>query len=136
VLAVRTNPGRGPWSSYDVRFLAFAVVVAVVTIAAAWIGRGFPRGSGQRIAFALVQAGAIAALIVAMMRSLRRLDELQQRIHLEALAFSFAGTGVLVTGYGFLVNAGLPDLDWGGIVWPLMVALWVIGIAVARRRYR
>lgn len=130
-----TNSRRSPWSCFDVRFLALALVVGVVILAAAWAGRGFPRGSGARIAFALVQGGAITVLIVAMMSSLRRLDELQQKIHFEALAFSFAGTGVLVTGYGFLVNAGLPDLDWGELVWPLMTALWVIGVVIARRRY-
>jgi hypothetical protein len=133
---VSTNSSRNPWGCYDVRFLALALGVAAVILAAAWLGRGFPRGSGARIAFALVQGGAISVLIVAMMRSLRRLDELQQKIHFEALAFSFAGTGAVVTGYGFLVKAGLPDLDWGAVVWPLMTALWMIGVFHARRRYQ
>ena len=133
---MNTNASRNPWGCYDVRFLALGVVVAAIIFAAAWLGRGFPRGGTVRIALALVQAGAIAFLIVAMMRSLRRLDELQQKIHFEALAVSFAGTGALVTGYGFLVNAGLPDLDWGALVWPLMTILWVIGVMIARRRYQ
>lgn len=130
-----TQSSRNPWGCYDARFLALGLVVAAITLAAAWVGRGFPRGSGVRFALAFVQGGAIAFLIVAMMRSLRRLDELQQKIHFEALAFSFAGTGALVTGYGFLAKAGLPDLDWGALVWPLMTLLWMVGVMIARRRY-
>jgi hypothetical protein len=61
---------------------------------------------------------------------------MQQRIQLEALAFSFAGTGVLATAYGFLVTAGLPDIDWGAAVWPAMCVLWAIGLAISSRKYQ
>jgi hypothetical protein len=116
--------------------ILFSLAAAAVILAASWIGHRYPRGSGLRIGLAVLAALASASVIVAVMRSIRRLDEMQQRIQLDALAFSFAGTGILTAGYGFLVSAGLPNIDWGTLVWPSMVGLWVTGVLVAQRRYR
>ena len=127
------SPETRRWNQ---RFLLISLGIGVVVIAAAWVARQFPLRSPMRIAMALVQGGATAVIIIGSARSIRRLDEMQQRIHLDALAFAFAGTGLLATAYGFLVNAGLPDIDWGGIVWPAMVGLWVIGLIIANRRFR
>ena len=121
---------------WNQRFLLISLGIGVVVIAAAWAGRQFPLRSPMRIAMALVQGAATAVIIIGSARSIRRLDEMQQRVHLEAFAFAFAGAGLLATAYGFLVNAGLPDIDWGGIVWPAMVGLWVIGLIIANRRFR
>ena len=124
------------WSCNDPRFIALTLVAAAVMIVAARISRGFPLGSAVRIGLALVQGAASALVIVTIVRGIRRLDELQQKIQLEALAFAFAGTGLLGTSYAFLVNAGLPDIDWGTLVWPAMTALWAFGVLLASRRYR
>jgi len=70
------------------------------------------------------------------MSQITRLDEMQRRIHLEALSLAFAGTGIFATAYGFLVSAGLPDLEWGVVLWPGMVVLWVVGLLLAHRRYQ
>ena len=118
------------------RFLAFAIGTALLIVAAAWVGRQLPLRSPGRIAIALVQGAASAALIVAIARPMRHYDELQRRVHLEAFAFAFVATAILGTTYGFLINAGLPEIDWGSWIWPGMVALWVIGLAIANRRYR
>jgi len=132
---VEEEQPRRPSSSNDPRVIAFALGAAAVMIGAARVSRAFPLGSAVRIALALLQGAASAAVIVVVMRSIRRLDELQLKIQLDALAFAFAGTGVLASAYGFLVSAGLPDIDWGTLVWPGMVALWVIGVVIASRRY-
>ena len=123
-------------SCFDPRYLWVAMVAAVVIIAAALVARGNPPGSMIRIAMALVQGLATTVVIVMPWWGLRRLDELQQRIQLEALALAFFGTGVLAAFYGFLENAGLPKLDWGGLTWPVMVVLWAGGMVIATRRYR
>ncbi|MGH7725655.1 MAG: hypothetical protein ACREOU_09520 [Candidatus Eiseniibacteriota bacterium] len=130
------NEKRSIWSCEDPRFLAFALVIAAIILGGAFLGKTMPKESPGRIAVALVQGAASAALILGMFSSIRRLDELQQRMHLEALAFSFGGTGILATGYGFLVGAGLPDIEWGTIVWPVMCGLWAIGLLISHRRYR
>ena len=125
-----------PLRCFSPRFMAFTLGLAVLVMGAALVARAYPRGSAVRIALAALQGMATGAVIVTSMLRLRSLDELQQRVQLQALAIAFAGTGVLATAYGFLVNAGLPDIDWGAMVWPTMVALWALGLLYANRRYR
>ena len=123
-------------SCFSWKFLSIAGAAAAVIIAAAVVQKGFAHRSPIRVGLALLQGLASAVVIIMAVRSIRRLDELQQKIQLEALAFSFAGTGVLTSGYGFLVDAGLPDIEWGALVWPFMAGLWAIGLVIANRRYR
>ena len=111
------------------RIILVALVCAGVILIAAGFQKHFPMGSPWRIAMAVVQALATATVIV-------RSDEMQQRIMLEGLALGFAGAAVLASTYGFLEHAGLPRLDWGLWMWPVMVVLWAIGLVIAKRRYR
>lgn len=129
----QTRKEAARWSR---RIIALSLGVALLIVAAAWAGRQLPLRSPVRIAFALLQGAASAVLIVAIARPMRYLDELQRRIQLEALAFAFAGTAILGTTYGFLIHAGLPAIDWGAWIWPGMVVLWVLGLAIASRKYR
>ena len=124
-----------PLSCYDPRFIAVSLVLAVVIIAAAWAAKGFDKGSAPRIGIAAVQSLASAALVFIPMWNLRRLDEMQQRIQLQALAIAFAGTGIIVMGYRWLEMAGLPEVDWGTFTWPLMAFLWAAGFLYSNRRY-
>ena len=72
--------------------------------------------------------------LVVWVRLFRRMDELQQRMALEALAFAFGGTALITFSYGFLQGAGFPDLNWF-FVWPIMGALWIVGGLLAKRRW-
>jgi hypothetical protein len=76
-----------------------------------------------------------ALALYAYLRFLSRMDELGRRIQLEALAFGFGAAGMLTFAYGFLENAGFPQLSY---IWvfPLMIFLWGIGGAIASYRYR
>jgi hypothetical protein len=87
---------------------------------------------GYCIAFLPIIPSAFA--LIAFLRYFRGLDELQRRIQLEAVAFSFLATCLITLTWAFLQNAGLPrfDVSW---VAPLLIALWGIGAAIARRRY-
>jgi hypothetical protein len=76
-----------------------------------------------------------AATAWVILRELRRMDELQLRIQLEALGFSFAGTAILTFSYGFLEGLGYPRLSMF-TVWPLLAVLWQVGLMLARRRYQ
>ncbi len=62
-------------------------------------------------------------------------DELQRRIQLNGVAFAAGATGMVTLTYGFLENAGFPTLSW---IWifPMIIAFWGIGSAVAERRYK
>jgi hypothetical protein len=76
-----------------------------------------------------------AAMAWVMLRDLRRMDELQRRIQLEALGFSFAGTALLTFSYGFLEGLGYARLSMF-TVWPVLAVLWIVGLVMARRRYQ
>lgn len=67
--------------------------------------------------------------------SISRLDEMQRRLQFEALAMAFAGTALITFGYGFLEGAGLPRLSMF-VVWPVMGALWFVGVMIGNWRYR
>ena len=90
--------------------------------------------SPWRDMIALAPMLACMATCWAILRHLRRMDEMQRRIQLEAFGFSFAGTAVLSFSYGFLEGLDYPRLSmfW---IWPVMAALWVAGAFLARRRY-
>jgi hypothetical protein len=120
---------------YNPRFILMAMLAALLVVAAAFFERGFGRGSAPRLALAVVQALAMGGVIIASIVVIRRLDELQQRIHYEALALAFAATGTLISAWGFLEGAGFPAVSWGLWGWPLMVGLWAIGLLIVRRRY-
>lgn len=79
----------------------------------------------------MAPAAGICAVIV---RHIRRLDELQRRIQLEALATAFAGTALLSLGYGFLEGAGLPKLSMFA-VWSVMGTLWAAASILFSRSY-
>src|ERR1035438_10840516 len=68
------------------------------------------------------------------LRFFRGLDELQRRIQMEAVAFSFLATCLITLTWAFQQNAGLPrfDVSW---VAPLLVLLWGLGVGIAKRRY-
>ena len=117
-------------------YLLLALGAAAVIIVAAIVAKGYPKGSAVRIALALVQGIATGFVVVMPWWQLRRLDEMLQRIQLEALSIAFFATGLLAAGYGFLESAGLPHIDWGTVIWPVMVGLWALGLIIAWRRYR
>lgn len=87
------------------------------------------------IPVALLPILPIPFAIWALMRAHRRLDELAQKVHFEALAFAFAGTALACVTYGFLEDSFAPPLSefW---VFTLMMVLLIIGKFFAKRHYR
>ena len=84
---------------------------------------------------ALVPVVPVALAFWAVLRGVARLDELQRRIHLEALVVAVGSAIVLTFGYGTLQNVGLPSLNLMYIT-PVLVVLWSVVLVLARRRYR
>ncbi|HXE91867.1 MAG TPA: hypothetical protein VNK82_13000 [Terriglobales bacterium] len=124
------------------RDLAWSVVWAVLFVSvyagAAFITRNFDLSVGGKVAVILAPAPFFALLILAEVRMLRRLDELQQRIQLEALAIAFPLTILLLMTLGLLqrvVTLSLADWSFRHVV-PMVVMLYFIGLGIARRRYQ
>lgn len=125
-------PGAGRTLLAAVAALAGGYLLAV--LAAETPGLGAP----IRIACALLAVSGFVVFIVAEVRVMRRLDELQQRIQLEALAVAFPTALVLVFALGMLERAGVAIWGFRQLrdVWPLVVLPLPIGYAIALRRYR
>ncbi|MCE1254984.1 MAG: hypothetical protein LWX83_15735, partial [Anaerolineae bacterium] len=83
--------------------------------------------------FSLLPVLPICLGLVIFLRFFNELDELQKRIQLHALAFSFGITGTLSFTYGLLQNVGLPQISLISIL-PLMIVFWGIGYMFAERR--
>lgn len=110
-------------------FLYFALLVL-----ANWTDDFFQPTGAARMALALTpMLGALAAAW-AVMRQIWRLDEMQRRIQLDAIAISFLITALGTFGWGFAEEAGAPHLPTFAI-WPIMAIAWLGGLFIARRRY-
>lgn len=72
--------------------------------------------------------------VVALMSFVRNLDEMQQKIQLEAMAFSLGVTGLITFAFGLVEGTGVPSVSmiW---VFPMIVFFWGFGLIVAKRRY-
>ena len=111
------------------------VLYGALLVGAAAVERGIQPEGALKLAINLVpMIGALAAAW-AIMRGLWRMDEMQRRIQLDAIALSFLGTALITFGWGFAEGAGLPHLR-AFSVWPIMGTLWGLGLFVAQRRYR
>jgi hypothetical protein len=118
---------------YLKEFLCSMAGYSVTVPLSVWMLRGHEHTPlGYIIAFLPIIPSAFA--MWAFMRYFRGLDELQRRIQLEAVAFSFLATCLITLTWAFQQNAGLPrfDVSW---VAPLLIVLWSLGLAIAKRRY-
>ncbi len=115
--------------------------LVVVWIAAYFGARGILEqtglGTGMRVAVALAPIPFFAAFLIRMINGIRQLDELERKIHLEALAVAFPLGILMLMILGLLQRAiTLKFEDWSyGQVWPYMFFFYFIGLAIARRRY-
>jgi hypothetical protein len=121
---------------FDARFLLTVLAAGAAIIAFALLAKQHPRGSTARIALSLCMSASFVFATGVTAASIRRLDELEQRIHLIAIAVAFALTGIVTTTAAFLEKAGGPRLAPDDGWWPLMVLMWVAGVIVLSRRYR
>jgi Na+/melibiose symporter-like transporter len=119
---------------YLERLLMAIVAYAIVLfVSIRWL-RGSP-AAPWKYPIALLPVFPALFIPAVVVSFFREMDELQKKIQLEALAFGFTGAAVLTLSYGFLQNAGLPDVSWVW-VWPVMGACWGVGLIAANRRYR
>lgn len=129
-MVAMTNAGRSYVKEFGGAMAAYVIVLPIsITVLEA------NPGGWWRVPMALAPVVPAIFMVWAFVRFLGRIDELQRRIHFEALALAFGGTALLTFSYGFLENAGFPHLS---MIWvlPLMAALWGLSAALASRRYR
>ena len=90
----------------------------------------------RRVAATLVPIAIFGWWLFAIARDVRRSDELERRIQLEALAFAFPLSILLMFALGLLELAvKLPPQDLSyRHVWMFLVIFYFAGLAIARRR--
>ena len=120
---------------------------AVLLAAAAWLVVYFAARAGlqylrpdsvEAIFTSIAPVVAFFAFVWVVQRALRRADELERLVQLDALAFAFSTATCVMMGIGLLDIAHRgrlefpPMRDW----WVMMPALYAVCLLVARRRYR
>lgn len=91
--------------------------------------------SSWRIPVTVAPVIPIIFVMLAVIRGVRRMDEMRRHIHLEAVIIAFLATVILCFSYGFLENLGFPSFNtmWVGVA---MICLWGIGQLLANRKYQ
>lgn len=125
-----------------VRRLAGWVLGLSLVAAAAMIGvakwlRAIPEASlWLRAAVALLPLIPFSAMLLVLVRSMRRLDEMIIRIQFEALALTVLLSVLLAMGWGQLQKAGVLPLTEMSGAWPLIAFVYGGCIFAVSRRYR
>ena len=109
-------------------------IYAALLVGSLSILRRFELGVFKYLLVLAPMAGAALAVLAAL-RYFARIDELERKIHLDALAIAFGASVLALMSYGFLEGAGLPHLNWTW-AWPVMAVMWALGSVISRRRYR
>ena len=120
--------------TYTVELITSMVAYAVILMGSIWALERTDSTSLQ-VVLAVLPVVPLLFALRAFLRFLSRIDELQQRIQLQAIGFAAGATGLVTITVGFLENAGLPQPSW---IWvfPMLIAFWGIGTAIAGRRYQ
>ena len=117
--------------------LAVAMIASLALLGSVSVLKLTDLAQPWRIVVALVPLPFYVAMFVVTVRVMRQLDELKQRIQLEALAWALTGMLLSTLSYGLLLQAdvGVRALGWEG-VWVITVVFYVAGNVIAWRRYR
>jgi hypothetical protein len=120
--------------TYTIQFLSAMGAYVALLLLSIFVLEHNPTAPWRAVVAALPVLPTCLALLV-FVRYLGRMDELQRRIQLDAIAFAAGATAILTFTWGLLENAGFPHLS---LIWvlPLLVALWGLATAVASWRYR
>ena len=114
---------------FIIAMIAYGIVIIISRLTLNNTGE-----SPWRFVLALLPLIPVLFLITGFIRYLSGIDELQQRIQLQAIGLAAGTTGLLTFAYGFLELEGFPSLSTF-FIFPLMIMLWGLGLAFFSRRY-
>jgi hypothetical protein len=119
------------------RLIAASLVLALAYVAATFMQKVLILGPASSLAVALLPAAGCVYFLFEEVRVMRRLDELQQRIQLEALAIGFPTVGVILITLGFLQHGGFmaERFDLRNL-WGMLPFCYLFGLVIARKRYQ
>lgn len=98
------------------------------------LGNNRPEIAPLELPLAILLLAPAALLLWAFVRQIRRADELQRRILLEALAVAFAVQFTAAIAFSLLEAFDVPRPP--SVLWAsLLVLSWSVGLAISSRRY-
>jgi len=115
---------------FTITMIAYVAIIIVSRLTLNNIG-----DSPWRFPIALLPIIPVVFLIAAFMRYLAGIDELQQKIQLQAIGFAAGTTGLLTFAYGFLELVGFSQFSTF-FIFPMMIMLWGLGLFYFTRRYQ
>lgn len=120
------------------RTIPYLIAFGVTYVGAIVALRFLPLPQAAQVAVALLPVPFFGFYILRWMRAVRRLDELERLILLEALAIAFPLALLLVLTLGLLelsgaIRVGVVDMLK---LWPMIFWLYFVGLFAARKRYR
>jgi len=115
---------------FTISIIAYVIIIIVSRLILDNLG-----DSPWRYPIALLPVVPVVFLVIAFLRYLSGIDELQQRIQLQAVGFAAGTTGLLTFAYGFLELMGFPRFSTF-LIFPMMIMLWGIGLSYFSRRYQ
>lgn len=126
----QATPGRPAWRAWLFYLTLWlgSFVAATVAFELSLV----PPAAGRALAIGNGVLGALA--VISYHRLLRRADELERKIQVEALALGFGAGAVGMMAYRLAERAGAPAMDINDALL-VMLAAYVVGVIVARRRY-
>ena len=129
-----TTSTRAAGRRYLFEFGGAMAAYVLVVLLSSWAVHDHPTADWR---FAVAVTPIVPALFAmwAVLRHVRRLDERERLIQLQALTASTVVVGMVTFTYGFLEAAGAPSVS---LVWvlPALIAVWGVGVAVANLRDR
>lgn len=121
-----------PW----MRLAISAGVGIVSVIVISWLLKSGDLSGTLKLLLAAIPVSAFAVCVISYRDLIRTLDEMQRQVHLEALAFAYPSTAVVVLAFEYLRKTGTLDRFKPDYILLAMSVLWLLGYLLARRRYQ
>lgn len=117
--------------------VAASLALFFITVVAASFGLNRePESPLLRVALVALALSGFLPWMWTTALSVRAQDEFTRRVHLVALSFAFAATGLFIFAADFLQRAGFLGYLSLTTIWLVMVAIWWLSMMVTSRFHR
>lgn len=120
---------------YTREFTISMIAYAAILVASISAIKNIAMTQSIKVIVSLAPVVPVTFILIAVMRSVRDSDELQQRVHLLAITFAAVMTGLVTFTYGFLENIGFPKFSTF-LVLPMLFFFWGISLSWFTKRYQ
>lgn len=118
------------------RLLLAALLVTALDLGAWYVLDRIQLAQPARTLVALLSLPGDVALLAMVLVRIRRLDEFQKRVQLEAVSVAFLSTGVAVFVFGYLQKAHAVGPLNMELVWAFMLIFYAVGYLIALGHYK